>query len=153
MRKFIFAIPIVLLISILYLIFVHSNTRYRLTTTDRISNEIVTVDSYLMNDDLLIINIVECDWYGKDDCNGQNMIDGTLNVIPYLSASRDTLRFVEKTESSLIYRCLSSTQECWADELKIALTYTYDSANSVFRRNRVLTLLKEKQYRIGLKVH
>jgi len=75
-------------------------------TDNRINNEITRVTVYLDQDETQIsIDIIECDWYGRDLCvNGQKVVDGTMQVVPFLSKTTDTLEFIQKIEGSLFYR-------------------------------------------------
>jgi hypothetical protein len=152
MRKlllFLFALGL----GLIFIFFVRSITKYELNT-DRLNNEIPTVDCYFDRDeDELFIKIVECHWYGRDNCKGQKVVEGTLKIIPYLTETSDTLKFIEKKEGSFKYRCPNWNNDCWADELKISLTYKVDSLNTVYDKKLLLTPIRDKEYNFGFSAH
>ena len=132
--------------------FIRSYSSYELEHGDRINNEILTIDCFFGQDgDELLVDIVECDWYGRDICvNRQKVVDGTLQVVPYLSETGDTLKFINQVEGSLKYRC-PKNNNCWTDELKLSLTYKFDSLDKIYDRRLLLTL--NKKSRLGFSVH
>jgi hypothetical protein len=137
-----------------FLFFIRSYTWYELKDKDqKINNEIPTVRCFFGRyEDELFVDIVECDWYGDDICvNGQKVVDETLQVIPYFSETGDTLKFMKKVEGSLKFRCPNNNNDCWTDELKISLRYKFDSLETTYNRQLLLTLNKKKDY--GFSVH
>lgn len=146
MRKSIFIIALLAAIPLLF--FVRSYAWYELRDKDeRISNEILTVSCFFgRQGDELFIDIVKCDGYGREVCiNGQKVLEESIRVIP-VSKTGDTLKFVKIIEGSLVYRCPNSNDDCWTDELKISLMYKFDSLQTTYDRQLLLTLFKKKDF-------
>jgi hypothetical protein len=147
--KLIIATIVVLALPLLLLF--KKFTWYELRSHKRISNEIPTLYCHV-NESELEVQVAECDWYGRDTCvNGQKVVEGTLQVIPILNESSDTLTFVEKRNGDLIYRCSQLNSDCWTNELTISLTYKYDSLNNTYDRHLQLTLVK--RWRLAFSIH
>jgi len=151
-RLLTFLIPLIAIPLLLAMFFIRSYSSYELEHGDRINNEILTIDCFFGQDgDELLVDIVECDWYGRDICvNGQKVVDGTLQVVPYLSETGDTLKFINQVEGSLKYRC-PTNNNCWTDELKLSLTYKFDSLDKIYDRRLLVNL--NKKSRLGFSVH
>jgi hypothetical protein len=151
-RIWTFLIPLLAIPLLLTILFIRSYTSYELENGDKINNEIPRVDCFFGRDgDELFVNIVECDWYGRDICvNGQKVVEGTLQVTPYLGKAGDTLKFIRQVEGSLIYRC-PTNNACWTDKLKLSLTYKFDSLDNSYHRRLLLTLNKKRRF--GFSVH
>jgi hypothetical protein len=151
-RLVIFLTALIGIPLLLTMFFIRSYSSYELENADRINNEILRVDCFFGRDgDELFVDIVECDWYGRDICvHGQKVVDGTLHVVPYLSETGDTLKFIRQVESSRLYRCPTGN-DCWTEKLKLSLSYKFDSLENSYDRQLLLTLGKKSDF--GFSVH